>query len=69
MKAILYTTNHVSEDNFDQTFIKSTGVVPIIVKYHVSWNRVSWRHEMSDDAIIFFATHTGQKLTLQRCFC
>ena len=44
---------------------------PITVKYHVPWSRSFWRHETSDDVIIFFAARPGQKLTL-RCiteFC
>ena len=39
------------------------GVEPITVKYHVPWSHMFWRHETLDDAIIFFATHPGQKLT------
>ena len=38
------------------------GVGHIIVKYHVSLSRVFWRHELWDDAIIFFASRPGQKI-------
>ena len=40
------------------------GVEPTTVKYHVPWSHMFWRHETLEDAIIFFATHPGQKLML-----
>ena len=40
------------------------GQGPITVKYHVPWSREFWRHGTLDDAIIFFAKRSRQKLTL-----
>ena len=52
-----------------QALKNPTGVGPITKKYHVPWSSVFWCHETYYDAIIFFATHPGQKLTLQySCF-
>ena len=39
------------------------GMGPITMKYHVPWSGVFWRHETSDDVIIFFAERPGQTLT------